>query len=1104
MPPAPPVVDTLVARPASALAPEQRAVVELDARASGTVIGAPGTGKTHALLARAERLLGAARDPADLLVLAPTRQTATVLRDVLSARVTRATPGPLARSLPALAFEIVRRDAVGRAAPPPRLLTAGVQDGVLADLLAGDAEDDGSWPEGLGPAVRASRDFRAELRALYAACAENDVDAAALEALGAAHDRPAWVSAARLLRDYRFMIAHAYEHAGVREAADLLADAVRILDRGDGDPPRILLVDDAQELTRGGVELLAALRRRGSAVLAFGDPDIASGSFRGASPALFAELAGRLGHVHVLRTPHRQADAGESGGELLRVIRTVTSAIGAAGRVEHRVAPGEGGADAADDSIRAAVAESPLAERDLIARSLRSWRLRDDVPWSRMAVIAHDTNQVAELAAELAAREVPTRAASVPCPLGAEAAVRDILQVAELGLRPGADRAPEALTAALLSPYGGLDAVGLRRLRALVRADAVEAAGAAAASGDLLVAALEHPRPYDTARTREERAALRLSQTLADVHAAAAEGASVHELLWTIWQRSGLERDWVRQAEGRGAIAALAERSLDALVALFGAAKRFSERADASGERAARAFIARILDSEVPEDMLSAPERDQAVQILTPAAALGTAFDVVVVAGVQEGVWPNTALRGGLLDAPALADVAAAARRGEEPPRPELLDRRRELLSEELRLFVRALSRARRHALVTSVEDDDAARSSLYAFLPTAVEGDAGGHPLTLRGLVARHRRTLTEARDPALRAHAAGQLALLARAGVAGADPQDWYGIAEPTTTAPLVNPAVAPARISPSRLEAFEACELDWAIGSIGGASSSASAGVGTLLHAALEREPDGDLARLGAVVDERWGEIPFDAAWAGEQERAWADTLTARLARYTRTVADEGGEAVGAEARFLLAVELPGGGAAGGAPGGVADTADAAAEPRVWVVPEGAAADDVVPAGVPVALVSGSIDRVERYPAGRGEALPVEDANAGDRVVVIDLKTGRHEMRVSDEKVADDAQLLAYQLALDAGAVAGAEGARNAGARLLVVSRTLKGGHYRLAHQPPLDADARAAFLRRLQDAAAAMAATTFTARVDDHCRSDAYAPCRCHVVPAVSAP
>jgi len=110
---------------------------------------------------------------------------------------------------------------------------------------------------------------------------------------------------------------------------------------------------------------------------------------------------------------------------------------------------------------------------------------------------------------------------------------------------------------------------------------------------------------------------------------------------------------------------------------------------------------------------------------------------------------------------------------------------------------------------------------------------------------------------------------------------------------------------------------------------------------------------------------------------------------------------------------------------------------------------------------------------------------------------------ESRVSDEKVREDAQLSAYQLAVTEGLVEGVDGAANAGARLLVLSRTLKNTDYRIAHQAALAPEERTNFLLRIAEDARGMAAASFVANVDTHCADDRFAVCRLHTVKAVSA-
>ncbi|WP_203138123.1 ATP-dependent DNA helicase [Microbacterium sp. JZ31] len=1073
----------------------QRAVLALPPEASGTVVGAPGTGKTAVLVERVARLIDAGVAADELVVLTPTRVSATRLRDELGVRVRVATPGPLARSAGSFAFQVVRAEAVRRGDEPPKLLTGADQDRIVADILAGDEEDERDgvslWPEQLGAPVRASKGFRSELRAFLSELTELGVGPAELAALGV----PSWTAVARFMRDYRNVIDGM--RAPHRDVAELYGEAAAALRAGAAvaglERLRVVLIDDAQELTRGGLAVVEALRERGIAVLAFGDPDIGSGAFRGVTPELFLRLANALGERHVLDGAHRAAL------ELTRLTRTVTQAIGTAGVVAHRRAPGP--ETLPSGSVEVRLAASPYEEVDQIAWALRDWHLLGRVPWDRMAVIAHDTRQLTMLEAELAAREVPTRAAGVQRPLGSEAVVHDIVEIVRLGLLDHAEREPELLIEALRSPFGGLDGVGLRRLRAHMR-HAELADGGNRPARELLHEALGHPATFDLIDTPEARTGRRLAETLRLVHEDGARGATIHELLWLVWDRARtgdgrrLESAWHETAQGDGPLAAETGRALDGLVALFAAAKRSVER---SPEEGPLPFIREILDSDVPEDTLSSPDRSGAVTLLTPANALGVEFEAVVIAGVQDGVWPNVRLRGGLLDAWLLADAVAARREGRADVEPAgVLDRRRAALHDELRLFVRAVSRARTRLLVTAVDDDDTGPSALFSFLPEPTGDDDGraAHPLTLRGLVARHRRTLTESPDERERAEAAGQLAMLAREGVPGADPADWYGVPAPTTDRPLRDLDAGPARVSPSRMEAFEECGLGWVIDTLGGNTvTPPSAGIGTILHAALERFPDGDLDGLRAVVDERWPELDFETPWIAVKERARADLYVERLHAYLRAVRADGGAHVVSEAAFRFAIDTT-------AP----DTTEQDAPPPAVYV--GEEAD-----GPRRAIVSGVIDRVETYPVGKGEhgpgrsrgwaAMACADTDATEHVVVVDLKSGRYE-KPGDGDVLQHAQLAAYQVAVQEGLIEGATAGGLAGARLVIVSQTLAKSDYRVAHQHRLADEPRTEFLRRVAEAARGMSASSFTAQVDAHCTEGMFVkPCRIHTVEAVSA-
>ncbi len=1059
----------------------QRAVLALPVDASGVVVGAPGTGKTTTLVGRVAALVAAGADPDSVLVLTPSRQTATALRDRLGLAVRVATTGPLARSVASYAFQIVRAHAVAVDADPPQLLTGGDEDQIIRDLLAGDDEDEaagaGRWPEWLGPAIRGTAGFRTEVRTFLAECTTLGIEPARLRVLGERGEQPAWVALSSFFAEY-LQVRGAMRGAH-RDAAGLVREAVGLLRTAPAGIPavdrvRIVLVDDAQELTLGGVELLEAVRDRGAAVLAFGDPDVGSGSFRGATPENFARLAASLGTVHVLSEGHRGTPWQRE------LVGRVTQRIGAVGVVAHR---GAGTGAEPDASVRVLTLRSPAEEYDAIARLLRERHVHDGVPWHSCAVIAHDTRQVAALEAELSAREVPARSSGPGRALGAVRPVADLLRLIELAARD--DWTFDDVSAALVGTYGRLDVIELRRLRSALRhvelrraldpdadsdPDAGDSGGplrdAPERSGrDLVLSAMGRPLEFDLIDTREARRAASLARTLEVLRDDLARGATAHELLWTAWDRSGLQRAWSELARGNGPLAEQANRDLDALVALFQAAKRFVER---SLDADPRVFVRSILDSGVAEDRLDAPTRDDSVRIMTPAGALGLEFDTVVIAGMQDAVWPNTRLRGSLLDTWRLADAATRA----DGEAAGAFDRRRAAMHDELRLLVRALSRAGELAVVTAVDDDDTGPSVFFELLPDPEPFELD-HPVSLRGLVARHRRTLTSVAAgsaPAGTRRAAEQLALLADAGVPGAAPGEWYGVAAPTSAGPLRDLAREDVRVSPSRLHALEECELNWVIGDLGGDPGGTTAGLGTIIHAALEHAAGHDESALWAEVEARWGELTFEAAWRDRAEQTRARDLVRRLHLYLRRFDDAGGTLIGAEPHFEVVIPLD-------------DSAEVASATTNGESGEGGEG------GEHRVILSGYIDRVELTPEGT--------------VVIMDLKTGKREPQ-TDAKVLDNPQLGAYQLAFESGAIPEANGHAPGGAKLLVLRPTAAKSDYVTPWQPPFDDERRDVFLGRIRAAVAVMRGESFTAPYEEHCRDEhSYGLCRIHTVGAVSA-
>jgi RecB family exonuclease len=305
---------------------------------------------------------------------------------------------------------------------------------------------------------------------------------------------------------------------------------------------------------------------------------------------------------------------------------------------------------------------------------------------------------------------------------------------------------------------------------------------------------------------------------------------------------------------------------------------------------------------------------------------------------------------------------------------------------EETRLFHVAVTRARRGLLVTAVRDDDH-QPSAFLDLVDPPSGDAadGERPLTvvpramaLRAVVAELRQVVTAPPGdvPETRRHAAArELARLAQAGVRGAHPDEWYGVAPLSDDGPLRAPD-APVTVSPSRVEGFTRCALRWLLESSGGtALDSVGQSLGNLVHEVAATLPAGSADELRAELERLWPALGLDEGWTGEAEHRRAVAMVGKLADY-----------VAAHERELVAVEQ-----------------DFATE-------------------VGRARLHGRVDRLER--------------DADGRLVVVDLKTGKGSSKPSRAELPRHAQLGVYQLAVEHGAFDEvAPGERRSGGAALV---------------------------------------------------------------------
>ena len=708
-----------------------------------------------------------------------------------------------------------------------------------------------------------------------------------LERVGRLSGRPEWVAAGRFARNYeQVMLLRAAVGTAAPQATTPAVGAAELvgaaLEAFAVDPELlaaerarigVLLVDDAQQLDPQAALLVRVLAAGAELTLLAGDPDQAVFGFRGAEPTA---LLGEGTPSVTLTTSYRCAPA---------VARAVS---GIAGRL-----PGGGGIEGTGDdsgSVMVKLAASANAEAAMIADVLRRAHLLDGVPWSQMAVVVRSVPRAAAgLPHALARAGVPVAPSAVTGPLAAQPAAQALLTVLA-ATADGLDG--EQALALLTGPIGRVDPVSLRQLRRTLRRAEIE--GSSREFGDLLVEALNGGSSARLAAA-QARPLQRVRAVLDAAAGSHRRGEDPRYTLWAAWHRSGLQRRWLTACERGGTSGAQAGRDLDAVTALFDASNEYLSR---TAGASLRGLIDHLVTQQVraagPEPAAAAEQ----VAVLSAHAAIGHEWDLVVIAGLQEGLWPNTIPRGGVLGTQRLLDVLDGIA--------ENASMRAPLLAEERRLLVAAMGRARRRLIVTAVDgeangDDEASMPSpFFAEIAQWSTGSAdaavpdGGDPLRpasprwrsplqpvtaprvlsatavvgrLRGVVCAPQGAVSDA----MRDCAATQLARLAAAGVPGADPAGWYGMSPVSTTEPMWSGDDHVVTLTPSSLQTLTDCPLRWLAERHGGTDPrDLGSTVGSVLHA-LIAEPAGGEAELLAALERAWQQLPFESQWYSANELA-----------------------------------------------------------------------------------------------------------------------------------------------------------------------------------------------------------------------------------------
>jgi superfamily I DNA/RNA helicase/RecB family exonuclease len=1014
------------AAPAPVLDAEQLRVVQHD-RGVLRVLAGPGTGKTTTLVeAVVQRVTERAVPIQNLLLLTFSRPAAGQLRDQVTARLGRTITEPVARTFHSYAYGLVRQAAVLAGDLPPRLLSGSEQDVTLRELLAGRlADGTDEWPVALSAAVQ-TQAFADELRDLLMRAIERDVWPDRLAELGRQHGRREWVIAADILQEYFDVTS--LQAPGAFDAAELIQRAIWELQenpamlQAERARRRRIFVDEYQDTDPAQVELLKLVAGSADELVLVGDPDQAIYAFRGAEQSAMADIDLHFGSLAgTVRTEHRGGQlefsapvdtvtlpvCWRAGSALLDASRRVASRL--SGPPRHRaLIPA---ADQPAGRVGAAVFGSASHEASYLASLLRRAHAEDGVPWSEMAVLVRSAGPAADtLRRGLAAADVPV-GQPVQGALTDDPVVSHLLDLLLCVADPKSVTADDA-EALLMGAVGRADPLQILRMRRHLRL---------VPEGPLSLAELiTEPAALGWLPASARAPVQRVRAVIEAGTEAAASGGSAEDVLWAVWQATGLASRLNRRSLAGRSDGARADRALDSVLALFIEAGKVSDRTPGSGVGQLYSWVSQLQITDAAARQR--PNTADEVRILTAHASKGLQWQVVCVAGVQDGVWPNLRPEGSLLGADLLVDLLA--------DRPAVASGLlTERLAAERRLFYVAVTRASKRVVVTAVDSEDQQPSRFIDELDPLPE-EVEQRPVTMNsrrfvlpGLVAELRGALvdpmaqlategtgcpTDAADDTgseqdltgradrIAAAAARQLARLAEAGVPGAHPRDWWGRAPLSSTAPIRPVTAGPVPIRPSKFEAYLDCELRALLTELGAtdATDTVAAGLGSLVHSVAEQAPpEATVDQLTELLERGWSRLDFGAPWHASTERARAQRMLAELAHWLTTSRVE---------LQLIAKEAP------------------------FAVTIGDA------------KLTGKVDRLERDKHGR--------------LVVVDLKTGKS--KPTEKEVAVHPQLAAYQVAVEEGGfreLTGAESAESGGARLVQLSAATSRGNTQ--EQPPL---------------------------------------------------
>ena len=882
-------------QPLDFTADDAQAAVIAHRRGHLRVLAGPGTGKTSVIVASVAARIAQGQAAGELLVLTYGRMAAAEIRQ----RLSQSCPAvPVATTFHSLAWRILQSTEPGL-----RLMSGPEQESVLREIVGVSTH----LPPVLEPA-RHSRGLADQFRA-YIAAAQSQGRVPG----DSGHTDPTIAAAEAVYAEYLDVtgLAATIDYSElIRRATSLVGD----------DPPesvrrlRTIFVDEYQDTDPAQVAFLRQLASFGAQVIAVGDPDQAIYGFRG------ADADGILRFEEEFALPSCTTIAlGRTrryGSRIADVARRVVPRNALAGVDARTVqAHRQPVPDGPPGHVRVRVYESEAAQAEHIADLLRRVHAGSSevmpglkLDWSQMAILVRSAaRDLPVLQRALNASGVPVEVVRDDLPVAKAPAVRPLLDALRSAAGVDGGLTGERAVELLASPLCGLQPRQISRLGRQLRRQAARAtSGAIPASTELIAAAVRDPDLLAGVDLELARPVADLGGLLDLARARVDAGANAADVLAGIWQATSWPRRLRRDALSGGRRAREANETLDAVMELFALA----EQTDSALEhvRSVTAFLDQLGRQLIP----AAPDDQRAwnrnaVRLLTAHRAKGSQWPLVVVAGVQQGLWPD--LR----------------------PRPTLLSgqeswRDRQML-EERRLFFVACTRASRALVITAARSatDDGPEPSPFVALAagdTEPEMVAGRprRPLTPAGVVAGLRQVLVDPNaSPAVKQAVYDRLIDLSKrtddAGrpvFAWADPQRWWGRRQWTVNDRPWYPSDLPLTLSASAVEAYVACPRRWFLERRvkAGEAASTKMAFGSLVHLCAEAVASGQLEpdeqQIADLLDGVWAGVGYAPGWQDRYEREQAQQATRRLLTWMKHAP---GDFVAAEQSFSAQIDLDG---------------------------------------------------------------------------------------------------------------------------------------------------------------------------------------------------